>query len=91
VDRRAFLGTVTGGLLAAPRAAEAQEPGKIARVGILAPTAPVPITPRPGFGITADLSRRFRQRTGRDHLPVLPAAQKTQLEAAVASDLWPVN
>ncbi len=33
----------------------------------------------------------IRQRTGRDHLPVLPAAQKTLLEAAVASDLWPVN
>ncbi len=33
----------------------------------------------------------IRQRTGRDHLPMLPAAQKAQLEAAVASDLWPVN
>jgi putative ABC transport system substrate-binding protein len=59
IDRRAFIGTLAGGLLAAPLAAEAQEPGKIARVGILAPTAPVPITPQPGFGITADLSRRL--------------------------------
>jgi putative tryptophan/tyrosine transport system substrate-binding protein len=59
VHRRAFIGTVACGLLAAPLAAEAQEPGKIARVGILAPTAPVPITPQPGFGITADLSRRL--------------------------------
>jgi putative ABC transport system substrate-binding protein len=59
VDRRAFIGTLASGLLAAPLAAEAQEQGKIARVGILAPTAPVPITPRPGFGITADLSRRL--------------------------------
>jgi len=59
VDRRSFIGTLAGGLLAAPLAAEAQEPGKIARVGILAPTAPVPITPQPGFGITADLSRRL--------------------------------
>ena len=61
IDRRAFLGTLIGGLLAAPLAAEAQEPGKIARVGILAPTGPVPITPRPGFGITADLSRRLHE------------------------------
>jgi putative ABC transport system substrate-binding protein len=59
VDRRSFIGTLAAGLLAAPVAAEAQEPGKIARVGILAPTAPVPITPQPGFGITADLSRRL--------------------------------
>jgi DNA/RNA endonuclease G (NUC1) len=33
----------------------------------------------------------IRQRTGRDHLPALPASQKAQLEAVVASDLWPVN
>jgi putative ABC transport system substrate-binding protein len=59
VDRRRLIGTLASGLLAAPLAAEAQEPGKIARVGILAPTAPVPITPQPGFGITADLSRRL--------------------------------
>jgi putative ABC transport system substrate-binding protein len=35
VDRRAFLGTLTGGLLAAPLAAGAQPAGKIARVGFL--------------------------------------------------------
>jgi putative ABC transport system substrate-binding protein len=34
VDRRAFIGTLTGGLLAAPLAAEAQQ-GKVARIGIL--------------------------------------------------------
>jgi hypothetical protein len=33
----------------------------------------------------------IRHRTGRDHLPMLPADRKEQLEAAVASDLWPVN
>jgi len=39
VDRRAFIGTLTGGLLAAPLAAEAQESkaGKVPRVGVLAP------------------------------------------------------
>ena len=36
MDRRAFLGTLTGGLLAAPLAAEAQEAAKVARIGYLA-------------------------------------------------------
>jgi len=35
VKRRAFLGAVTGGLLAAPLAAEAQQAGKVARLGYL--------------------------------------------------------
>jgi putative ABC transport system substrate-binding protein len=35
VDRRAFIGTLTGGLLAAPFAAEGQQAGKVYRVGIL--------------------------------------------------------
>ncbi len=39
-DRRAFLGTLAGGLLAAPLAAEAQPAGKVYRVGVLE-TAPM--------------------------------------------------
>jgi putative ABC transport system substrate-binding protein len=35
VNRRAFLGTLTGGLLAAPLAAEAQPAGKVWRIGVL--------------------------------------------------------
>ena len=35
MDRRAFIGTLAGGLLAAPLAAEAQPTGKMARVGVL--------------------------------------------------------
>ena len=35
MDRRAFIGTVAGGLLAAPLAAEAQRPDRIRRIGIL--------------------------------------------------------
>jgi putative ABC transport system substrate-binding protein len=38
VHRRAFLGTVAGGLLAAPLAAEAQQAGKVPRVGYLLPS-----------------------------------------------------
>jgi hypothetical protein len=33
--RRAFLGTLAGGLLAAPLAAEAQEAGNVPRIGLL--------------------------------------------------------
>jgi ABC-type uncharacterized transport system substrate-binding protein len=35
IPRRAFLGTVAGGLLAAPLAAEAQQTGKVYRIGYL--------------------------------------------------------
>jgi ABC-type uncharacterized transport system substrate-binding protein len=35
VDRRAFIGTLMGGLLAAPLAAEAQPAGKVPRIGFL--------------------------------------------------------
>ena len=38
--RRAFLGTLTGGLLAAPLAAEAQQAGKIFRIGVLGAGSP---------------------------------------------------
>jgi putative ABC transport system substrate-binding protein len=38
VDRRAFIGTLSGGLLAAPLASKAQQPGKVYRVGVLETT-----------------------------------------------------
>jgi putative ABC transport system substrate-binding protein len=37
LDRRTFIGTLTGGLLAAPLAAEGQQAAKIARIGYLSP------------------------------------------------------
>lgn len=40
MDRRAFISGVTLGLLAAPLAAEAQQAGKAARVGVLMPIPP---------------------------------------------------
>ena len=40
MDRRAFIGSLTGGLLAAPLAAEAQQAAKVARIGVLHPGAP---------------------------------------------------
>jgi putative ABC transport system substrate-binding protein len=47
VDRRAFIGTLTGGLLAAPLAAGAQQADKVARIGVLSFGAPEPF--REGF------------------------------------------
>ncbi len=37
MNRRTFIGTVAGGLLAAPLGAEAQQAGKVPRIGYLAP------------------------------------------------------
>jgi len=40
MERRGFLATLVGGLLAGPLAAGAQQPGKIHRVGHLAASTP---------------------------------------------------
>ena len=40
MDRRAFLGTLTSGLLAAPIAVDGQQAGKIARIGIISVSIP---------------------------------------------------
>jgi len=44
MDRRTFIGTLAGGLLAAPLAAEAQQVGKLYRVGFLGDFPPAPNT-----------------------------------------------
>ena len=41
MDRRTFLGALAGGLLVAPLAAEAQQAGKVYRVGLIFTTSPV--------------------------------------------------
>jgi len=59
MDRRTFLETLTGSLLAAPLAAEAQPAGKVYRVGYL---SPIPVAERgsnPSFNI---FRREMRQR-----------------------------
>jgi hypothetical protein len=40
VDRRAFLGTIAGSLVLVPLAAEAQQPGRTVRMGILSAGPP---------------------------------------------------
>jgi hypothetical protein len=42
ISRRAFIGTIAGGLFAAPLAAEAQPAGKVYRIGSLGPGSPAP-------------------------------------------------
>jgi ABC-type uncharacterized transport system substrate-binding protein len=49
VDRRAFIGTMAGGLLAAPIAAEAQQAAKLARIGYLTSDAAAPPRLREAF------------------------------------------
>ena len=56
MDRRTFLGTLAGGLLAAPLATQAQQPGKVPRVGILWSVS---------FAITSPWGAAFRQELGR--------------------------
>ena len=46
LDRRSFLGTLAGGLLAAPLAAEAQKPAKMVQIGYLEFGSAAPGTPR---------------------------------------------
>ena len=49
MDRRAFLGTLTGALLAKSLVAEAQPAGKVFRIGILANVRPGPTEPGGGL------------------------------------------
>jgi putative ABC transport system substrate-binding protein len=82
MDRRAFLGTLTGGLLAAPLAAEAQRAGKVPRIGYLhvAPR-PSPFLEMLGQGLRdlgyvedQDFAFEYRSADGKvERLPTLAA------------------
>jgi hypothetical protein len=56
VDRRAFIGTLTGGLLAAPPAVEAQQTGKVWRIGVLLFSTPAT---DPNLPVFRDALRRL--------------------------------
>lgn len=59
MNRRAFIGTLTAGLLVALLAAEAQQAGKVYRVGYLSPTPVAERGSNPYFNI---FRREMRQR-----------------------------
>jgi putative ABC transport system substrate-binding protein len=63
MDRRAFIGTVAGGLLAAPLAAETQQPRKVYRIGILSPG---PAEPSPSLDAFSQGLRELGYVEGRD-------------------------
>ena len=82
MDRRAFIGTLAGGLLAAPLAAEAQPLGAVARVGVLWPSAAsqLPIEPfrqalrELGYVESQNVLVEYRSTEGTiEHLPALAA------------------
>jgi len=54
MERRVFIGTLAGSLLAAPLAAAAQQPNKVPRVGLL-------LTPSPEHPIAQAVLDAFRQ------------------------------
>ena len=63
MDRRAFIGTLAGGLLAAPLAAEAQQAGKVYRIGSF---FSVPAQNPPGEGPFYDRMRELGWMHGRN-------------------------
>jgi ABC-type uncharacterized transport system substrate-binding protein len=90
VDRRAFIGTLAGGLLAAHHAAEAQQPPKTARIGFLSlssgPTPTMDISPglrELGWIEGKNLTIEYRWAASReDQLPAL-AAELARLKVDV--------
>jgi putative ABC transport system substrate-binding protein len=61
MDRRGFLVGMSVGILTTPLAAGAQPAGRMARVGVLLPTAPAPATETPALGITRELRLRLHE------------------------------
>jgi putative tryptophan/tyrosine transport system substrate-binding protein len=93
MERRTFLATLAGGLLAVPLAAEAQPPGKEARIGVLWPGTSPLRPPRveafrqglseSGYIEGQNVTVEFRYAEGRaERLPQL-AAQLVQLNVQV--------
>jgi len=95
MKRRAFMGTLAGGLLAAPLAAEAQEARKVARIGVLnsgSPPAPFVESFKQGLRELGyvegrNISIEYRWAEGRDErLPGLAAdLVRLRVDVIVAS------
>ena len=91
--RRAFLGTLAGGFLAAPLAAEAQVPAKVPRIGFLVAASPAISTPyldsfrqglrELGYVDGENVAIHYRYAEGRrERLPAL-AAELVRLKVDV--------
>ena len=63
MNRRAFLAAIAGGILAAPLAADAQQAGKVWRIGVLgfAPSTADMVGPDPKNAFTNALLRGLRE------------------------------
>ena len=101
IDRRRFLSTLTGGLLAAPLAAEAQPPGKIYRVGVVSYFSPDVLQPnlatfreallQQGYVEGRNIAFELRTSSGRlDALPEL-AAELVRLNVDVILAIAPLS
>src|SRR5215470_14945747 len=65
MERRAFLGTLVGGLLAAPLAAEAQQARKVYHIGVLGDTSPPVETSYSGIDAFRQELRDLNDKEGR--------------------------
>jgi putative tryptophan/tyrosine transport system substrate-binding protein len=99
MDRRTFLGSLAGGLLAAPLAADAQQAGKVYRIGVLSPFSSS-FVPGPSFEAFRQTLRELNYVEGRnialeyrwadgryDRLPGL-AADLVRLRVDVVVSAW---
>ena len=88
MDRRAFIGTIAGGLLAAPLAAEAQPAEKTWRVGFLTPGFKELPGSNPGLAPLSQGLRELGYVEGRNlTLEVRYAEGRTERFPALAAEL----
>jgi putative ABC transport system substrate-binding protein len=88
MDRRVFIGTLAGGLLAAPLAAEAQQAGKSWRVGFLTPGFKELPGSNPGLAPLSQGLRELGYVEGRNlTLEVRYAEGRTERFPALAAEL----
>ncbi len=94
MDRRTFVGTLAGGLLVAPLAAAAQQPGKVPRIGVIVPVEPEsPTEPNLaafrqglrslGYAEGQNIAVEYRYAHGRAELFTEQAAELVRLQVDV--------